>query len=220
MNLLNNLVENIKDLHKAIILIGIDGGQGSGKSTFIKELEAYLNTYLDYKTIFLETDDFLVERSKRDNLPQKFFNEKENLKQLFDFERMAKVIKQFQSVKSKKITLTGLYNTLSGKRDRNKEYIFGDKNIIVIGGPYLLEASYPNFDIKIFLYVTEKNRLQNTLVRTLAKKRSVESQKELFNKFEHFYKPYFVNKLSAYDIFIDNNDFNNRKIITLDKVVD
>lgn len=220
MDILNLLTDNIKGLHKATALVGIDGGQGSGKSTVIKELMDYLSSNSNYKIISLETDDFLAVRSKRENLTNEFFTKQENLKKLFDFERMAKVIKQFQLAKNETITLSGLYNTLSGEKDRIKEYVFGDKNIIIIGGPYLLEDSYPNFDIKIFLYATEKNRLQNTLIRTLAKKRSIESQKELFNKFECFYKPYFVNRLSGYNIFIDNNDFNRRKIITLDEVFD
>lgn len=198
----------------------MDGGQGSGKSTLIKELKNYLSSILAYKIISLETDDFLVERSKRENLPSEFFNRQENLKELFDFERIANVIKQFQSAKNEIITLSGLYNTLSGKRDKNKEYVFGNKNIILIGGPYLLEKNYPAFDIKIFLYVKGNKRLENTLVRTLTKQRSTESQKEIFNKFERFYKPYFINRLSEYNMLIDNNNFGNREIITPNKVVD
>lgn len=213
------LVREIKQLHKTPVLIGIDGGQGSGKSTFIKELESYLDKNTAYSLIFLETDDFLVERSQRENLPPEFFKEQKNLGKLFNFKRMADVIKEFQKSMNKTVGLDGLYNTLTGKRDRSKEYEFKDINIILIGGPYLLEKNYPKFDIKIFLSVSRENRLQNTLVRTLAKQRTVDSQKELFNKFELFYNPYFTQRLSEYDLFIDNSDFNNRKIITQENII-
>lgn len=193
-------------------IIGIDGGQGAGKSTFIKHFKDNL-IRKGYNVISLETDDFLVKRDQRTNLKPYYFSSVNNLEHLFNFSRMARVIKKFRNIHNQTITLNQLYNTISGKKDRAQRYVFQNNNIIIVGGPYLLHPLFPKFDIKIFLHVNKSKRLHNTLIRTLIKKRSTRSQKKLFNNFEQFYSPYFSKRLSSYHLIIDNNNFHKPKII-------
>lgn len=198
----------LDSINKSTILLGVDGGQGSGKSTFIIKLTQNIKNY-NVQTI--EIDDFLIERNKRENLPESFFNDINNLYFFFDFDRMKKTIQQLSSSKNKIITLKNLYNIKTGKKDRKKEIKLKEKNLIIIGGPYLLNFK---LDLKIFLKVDINNRLNNTLKRTLTKSRSVESQKILFKKFEKFYKPYYFDKMRLYNIIIDNNIFSHRQILS------
>lgn len=202
----------INEINRLSIFIGVDGGQGSGKSYFITELKEDLANYNDYNIIDIEADDFLIDRDKRNNLPASFFKSTENISRLFDFERMAEVLLLLQK-NNETIEINNLYNTQTGKKDRVKHYNLKEKNIVLVGGPYLLSPLFLKFDLMIFLDVKEENRLTNTLKRTINKTRTIESQKELFNNFESFYKPYYSDRLSTYDMVIDNNDFDNREII-------
>lgn len=197
----------ISSINKDVILLGVDGGQGSGKSTFIAELAKNIQ---DYNIATIEIDDFLIERDKRENLSDTFFDDDNNIYFFFDFNEMKKTLDLFSKSKNKTIKLQNLYDTKTGKKDRGKEIKLKEKNLIIIGGPYLLDFE---LDLKIFIDVNVENRLNNTLKRTLTKSRSIESQRTLFNKFEKFYKPYYKNKINSYDIVIDNNNFNNRTFI-------
>ena len=220
INIFNIIIEKIEEKERDNVVIGIDGGQGSGKSTFTEELQNYLRSILHRNSVHLETDDFLIERAKRKNLSLDFFTSLSNLNYFFDFDRMSKIIKKFQTSKNKIIVLNNLYNTKTGRRDRIKRYRFVDKNIIIVGGPYLLSPSFPQFDLKIFIHAERQTRLRNTLKRTLNKQRSIKSQTRLFNNFELFYIPYFSRRLFDYDLIVNNTDFENKKIFTANDIFD
>lgn len=208
------IIQNsINRLDEDNMLIGVDGGQGSGKTCFIKELKSFLCESSHYNIVTIEIDDFLIERKKRENVLSSFFDSMENISHFFDFKRMSKVLQLFRKTNNKVIKIKNLYNTKSGKKDRYKCYHLTQKNIILVGGPYLLSPLFPPFNIKIFLYAKKHNRLKNTLTRILNRTRTYQSQKELFKKFEKFYEAYYSGRLSSYDLIIDNNDFHNRKII-------
>ena len=188
------------------VLIGIDGGQGAGKTYFIAEIQKAfkaLSVVQERAIIVLETDDFLIERSKREHLSADFFNDISNLGALFDFSKAAEILRLSAS----------LYNTETGKCDCSRLLSFKEQNIVLVGGPYLLESSYPVFDLRVFLDVDEERRLYNTLERNEGRSRSAASQRSLFQNFEKFYKPYFDARMCEYDVIIDNTDFHARKIV-------
>lgn len=213
-DILKKIKKLINTNNKSNILIGIDGGQGSGKTHFINNLERKINNYNNYWVEKIEIDDFLLEREKREKLSIKFFENISNLSLFFDFKKFAQTVKLLAKSKNRDIKIDGLYNRKTGKRDRSEIKHLKDKNIIIVGGPYLLSPILPQFDLKIFLDASEKKRLKNTLRRTdLNQSRYQESQKELFKKFELFFKPYYTGKFSAYNLVIDNNNFKNIKIL-------
>jgi uridine kinase len=213
-NIFNEILSKIGTTTKSNILIGIDGGQGSGKTHFIESLKKEILRQSNYWVENIETDDFLIERNKRENLPTDFFKDKNNLSKLFDFKKFVKIVKLLAKTKNNDIKITGLYNRKTGNKDRDEIKHLKDKNIIIVGGPYLLSSTLPKFDLKIFLDVTEKNRLKNTLQRVANNKsRTLASQKKLFKKFEHFFDKYYTNKLSGYNLILNNNNFKKIKIM-------
>jgi len=198
------------------VLIGIDGGQGAGKTYFIAEIQKAfkaLSVVQERAIIVLETDDFLIERSKREHLSADFFNDISNLGALFDFSKAAEILRLSASLHTTQYLLTRLYNTETGKCDCSRLLSFKEQNIVLVGGPYLLESSYPVFDLRVFLDVDEERRLYNTLERNEGRSRSAASQRSLFQNFEKFYKPYFDARMCEYDVIIDNTDFHARKIV-------
>lgn len=213
--LLDLIKEKVNSIEKETILIGIDGGQGSGKSTLVEEVKKYLQQNTEYNILQIETDDFLIERDKREDLPVSFFQQAKNLSYLFNFKQMSAVLQTLIDSKDQVVTIGDLYNAINGKKDRSASYLLNRKNVIIVGGPYLLAPEMPVLDYKIFIFVTKKNRLLNALKRTVDQKKDLHRQKELFAKFENFYVPYFQEMLPSYDLFVDNNDFNKMEIISM-----
>lgn len=212
------IVSCINNFSQDKIFIGIDGGQGSGKSVYIGEFKNYLKKNTEYNVLSAETDDFLVERNKRNNLPESFFNDSGNLDFLFDFFKMKNLISKIAKTRAGGLIKTGgLYNGETGKRDRKNLYKIKNKNVVIIGGPYLLHPALKNkFDLLILLKANKHNRLKNTLFRNIKKKyRTTEEQKELFEKFERFYNSFYFKQEKDYNIIIDNNNYKNKNLLKI-----
>lgn len=198
-NITNLIKEKIATANKSNIVIGIDGGQGSGKSYLIDKISKKLGGYKEYSIVILETDDFLVERNKRETLPVAFFKNPKNLYRLFDFDKFAKAFSKLSKANNEILVFKNFYNRKTGKRDRVEKKTLKRKNIIFIGGPYLIIDELPDFDLKIFIKMNKKNRLKNCLKRTSKiGSRTPKSEKELFYKFENFYD-YYYKDLSSFD---------------------
>lgn len=215
-HIFDTIVFYIKNFPQDKVFIGIDGGQGSGKSMFIDECKNYLEKNTEYNILNIETDDFLVERNKRKNLTESFFNNTNDLGFLFDFFKMKNLISKIaKSSAGSTIKINGLYNSFSGERNRKNLYRIKNKNVVIVGGPYLLHPALKNrFDLLILLKADKQNRLKNTLFRNIKKKyRTAEEQKELFKKFEKFYNPFYFKKEKNFDVIINNNKFSNKKIL-------
>jgi uridine kinase len=181
-------------------LLGIDGGQGSGKTTYAKQLLAKLRNEGN-DAVYIETDDFLSERSFRDALKSSFFDDISNLELLFDFDSMGKTLAEMLDTNNRSLTL---YNGATGLHDRSKAFELSDDSVVLVGGPYLLHATWPTFSRKIFLKAPLSVRRERTLERNKTKTRSDASQRTLFANFEKFYTPYWNNRLAEYDEIIDS----------------
>jgi uridine kinase len=185
--------------------IGLDGGQGSGKTTYAKELTRQLQSQSSSPVLYVETDDFLIEREKRESLTEDFFKNFPNRRKLWDFERIGRVLRSLQTSAGKTLTVQRLYNRSTGKRDRTKSLKVDYDSIILVGGPYLLEPEMKDiFGRLIFLNVPEATRLQRVIIRNLEEGKSEGRAKTIFRNFEHFYTPYWGNRLNEYDEVIDN----------------
>lgn len=202
----------ISSLDQDSILIGVDGKQGSGKSYFLDILKNKLHNYHDYNMIVVEADDFLIERGKREKLSGSSLTNIDTVNYIFEYDSMSKTIKQLLDTRDQTIRLSGMYNHETGKKDRDIVYELKNKNLVVVGGPFLLSSQLPRFDLKIFIEADHNCRLKNSLLRAKNRGRSINSQKEVFEKFEEIYQQYFQNKIPQYDMIIDNNDFDDVKI--------
>lgn len=203
------ILDKLYGLRKSTILFGIDGGQGAGKSTFLRQFKRIVDEDKNYTSIALETDNFLLDRSRRENLPISYFNDPKNISNLWDFQRLSELLNRFMVSYDTSIPVKDLYDHNSGKRNKVEIFTFHKKNIIILGGPYILNSSFPNFDFKVFLKVSKDKRFDNNIAEGMARGKSFESRKNSFEKFENFFDPYFSTKLAMYNMIIDNNDFNN-----------
>lgn len=211
--IIRQILDKLYEQGKPSILFGVDGGQGSGKSTFLKQLKKIAEEDRVYTPILIETDNFLIDRSIRDGLPINYFANPKNLYNLWDFERLSKLLNRFMASTDTKIIGKNLYTHISGRRNQEEIFTFSKKNLILLGGPHIFYHKFPNFDFKVFLRVSKNNRFSNNIAEGMARGRSFESRKMSFEKFENFFEPYFSDKLDTYDMIIDNNDFNNPFII-------
>lgn len=215
-NIFETIATCINNLSRDKVFIGIDGGQGSGKSVFVGKFKKYLEENTEYNVLNIETDDFLVERNKRDNLTELFFNNVKSLDFLFDFSGIKNLILRIaKSSTGSVVKIDGLYNSLSGKRDRKNLYKIKNKNVVIVGGPYLLHPTLKGkLDLLILLKADKQNRLKNTLLRNIKKKyRTDEEQKKLFKRFEKFYNPFYFRKEKSFDVIIDNNRYKNKNLL-------
>jgi uridine kinase len=185
--------------------IGLDGAQGSGKTTYshtqLKRLQAQTKSPVQY----IETDDFLTEREWREPLPESFFRVPANRRKLWDFERMGSILRELSGSADTQIRVEGLYNRQTGKRDRLIDFDVHSDSIVLVGGPFLLEPEFKElFDHLILLKVPEDIRRQRIVKRNVANGGSRERAQEVFQKFEHLYTPYWENQLSEFDEVVDN----------------
>jgi len=63
-------IQTVSERHKKTILVGVTGGQGSGKSTFCGALEQWLQNELGLKALTLSLDDFYYSKARRVELSQ------------------------------------------------------------------------------------------------------------------------------------------------------
>ena len=68
---LDLIVENHKKKPKSPQIFGINGCQGSGKTTLASFICEYISSELDIQAIALSLDDFYLTRSQRQNLAQR-----------------------------------------------------------------------------------------------------------------------------------------------------
>jgi uridine kinase len=185
--------------------IGLDGAQGSGKTTYSRKLLKSLQAQTKSPVLYIETDDFLTEREWREPLPESFFRVPANRRKLWDVERMGGILRELNSSANTQIQVEGLYNRQTGKRDRLIEFDIHSDSIVLVGGPFLLEPEFNElFDHLILLNVPEDVRRQRIVERNIANGSSKERALEVFQKFEHLYTPYWKNQLSKYDEVVDN----------------
>lgn len=207
--IIRQILDSLYGLKKSPILFGVDGGQGSGKSTFLKQIKKIIDEDGKYTSISLETDNFLIDRFKRENLLISYFKNPKNIYKLWDFQSLLILLNTFMVSFNTNIHVNNLYSHISGKKDKEETFRLRGNNIILLGGPYLLAPTLPKFDFKIFLDVSRNNRLNNNISEGMARGKSFKSRKESFEKFENFFKPYFSSNLDNYNMIVDNNDFSH-----------
>ena len=161
-----------------VIIIGIAGGSGSGKTRLVKNI---LSELLDTKTISIEVDSYYKDLS---HIP---FEEREKNNfdhpNSIDFELLYKHLKEI--LNNKKIE-TPLYNYKEHIRDKNNVKTI-DKNVQII----LLEGIFSLYDqnirnlmeIKIFVDTPSDIRILRRIKRDVNKrKRTIESVIEQYNE--------------------------------------
>jgi uridine kinase len=194
-----NEVKRRKQKDRAFV-IGINGIDGAGKTTFAKALEKYLKSD-NYQTQAIHLDDFHNPRAVRysgKDQPDNYYKRSFNINLII--EKLLAPIQQ----KARKSTRLTLLDVNSDKYDIAKDYSINRDTIVIFEGVFLFRKELaPYIDYKIFLDIPLEE----------SKKRAKERDApEIVNKYDVKYLPAQVKYLEEYppprtaDVIIDNTD--------------
>jgi uridine kinase len=193
-----------------MILVGICGGTGSGKSTVAKELA---NHFKNLGVVILTTDSYYKNRSDLDFSTRSKINF--DHPDSIDFNLLYYNLKNIK--KNIKI-IQPIYSYRNHKRLKKTKVIF-PKKIIIIEGLHVLcnEKINEILDYKIFLDVDDTTRLQRRIIRdTKERGRSI---KEIKKRYKEMCRPMhdeFINPSKNYaDIILNSEQISIKKIINL-----
>jgi len=201
-------IENAIAGRERPLIIGINGVDTSGKTTFALGLERYLN-YRGIETLLIHTDDFhnpLAVR-RQDDSPQGYLN------YTFDQDRIAGLLEEIKSgVIDRELTLLNLdtdtYTNI-------KRYRTSEKTVVILEGVLLFRPPIECLiDYKIFLDIG----FDTVMLRAAQRDVPIYGD-DFLRRYENRYIPAQKIYLEQYtpkqisDLIIDNNDYD-RPLIT------
>ncbi|WP_346962155.1 HAD hydrolase-like protein [Clostridium sp.] len=197
---------NRKQKNKPLI-VGINGVDTSGKSTFTKELARYLFK-IGFKSHTISIDDF--------HNPSKIRNKEKNpvtsyLNNAFDITKIEnEIMKSLVTDKNLDKELL-LLNLETDEFTNNKRYVIDEDTIVLFEGVLLYrEPLNQYFDFRIFIDISLKRAAKRDL--SLLGKDVIEKYNNKYIPIQKLYiEKYNPKNLS--DIIIDNNDYWNPKIL-------
>ena len=177
-----------------MLLIGIAGGTGSGKTTVVKKLIAQLPKG---EVAILSQDSYYKDNS---HLPPE-----ERQKINFDHPNSIEwklLIEHIQKLKNNKSIEEPVYSYLTCTRDSKTKTIQPHKVIIVEGILILTNPELRNlFDIKLFVYADDDDRLGRVIERDMAERgRTV---KKVLDRYAKVVKPMHLQFIEPSKSFAD-----------------
>lgn len=217
IELLEHLYSNIIKIRKKIknrcIIIGIEGRDCSGKTTFSKKLRDFLSTH-DLETSIVSIDDFCNKREIRysgdlKNYEQFYYNN-------FDYMKFKNRILE-ESKKNGSLFFSDLVlNTKSNKFDKKLCINISNKGILLIEGIFIYKNEFKEFyDLSIRFEIDEKEQLKRAERRDL----HTDSSKAVLDKYLNRYIPghklyeSINNPFEFADIVIDNTSYEEPFIL-------
>ncbi len=191
-------------------LIGITGGSGSGKTSFIRKLKEY---FKDTELCIISQDDYYKPRDsqlKDDNGVRNF-----DLPESIEYEQLGQDIQKLlnlQIVKRQEYTFN---NSLK----KPKTLIFKPAPIIIIEGLFVFHFEnifHKKFDLSVFI-----NAMDNLRVIRRIKRDQLERNyplEDVLYRYEHHVMPSYEKFIEPYirraDIIVNNNrDFDSALIV-------
>ena len=153
-----------EDFSNKIYVIGVDGGTGAGKTTFVKSLKLNLNQK-GYKCNILHIDDFITPRNVRYNDSNEEWYCFYNLQWRYDYllEQILKPIK----LNSEFENTIEIYNKENDNYNK-KSLSLKQGEILIIEGVFLQRPIIKEyFDFMIFIDVPQEIRLKRVLKRDI-----------------------------------------------------
>jgi uridine kinase len=192
-------------------IIGISGGSGSGKTTFIKKLK---ERFKENEVCFISLDNYYLPREEQLTDDQGVKN--------FDLP---------QAIKSEEL-LEDLAKLKTGEAVRKKEYVFNNKNavaseivikparVIIIEGLFIYHYDVLKelFDLRIYIYAKDNLKLIRRIKRDRVERNY--PLEDVIYRYEHHVMPAYEKYIKVYkdeaDIVINNNKTLDKglKVIT------
>jgi len=193
-----------------MILIGICGGTGSGKSTVARKIEKYFEktgvVNMSVDSYYKNHADLNFEKRSKIN-----FDHPDSI----DFELLYNNLNSIK--KNIKITQP-IYSYKVHKRLKKKKLIT-PKEIIIIEGLHVFYNDKINklLDLKIFLDVDNKTRLERRIIRDVKERgRSIDEIKKRYKKMcKPMYNKFILPTKNSADIISNSENSSIKKIIKL-----
>jgi len=178
------IYKNIQCLieEKDIIIVGIDGLGGAGKSTISIELSELLSRNQVHNLLF-HIDDFIHPKAIRYNENYAEWECYYNIQWRYDY-FIQEVIEPIKSKRENSIDIE-LYDKDHDSYFITKEYL-KDKSVVIVEGIFLQREELKNtFDFMIYVDVPEKIRLD----RVLSRDHYIGDEEQIISKYENRYFP-------------------------------
>jgi HAD superfamily hydrolase (TIGR01549 family) len=189
-----------KQIDKAFI-IGINGIDGAGKTTFAESLETYLKAK-GLPTQIIHLDDFHNPKAIRyagTDQADNYYNKSFNYNLIID--KLLSPLQKKQSVSLKQTTL----DLPTDKYINERKYSIKPNTIVIFEGVFIFKKELaPYIDLKIFLDIPFEE---------CKKRASARDPEEIVNRYDEKYLPAQAKYLKEYpptkvaDIIIDNTDW-------------
>lgn len=212
------LSEKILYLEKSSpVFVGINGVDGSGKTSFTKHLVEYLRTKTNREIISVTVDGFHNPRSVRyekgRDSAEGFYNDSYNIK------GMEEILLKPLSPGGNRRYRTRIFDIKKDIHVTEKERKAQESAILIVEGIFLFRKELLSYwDYKIFLDVPFDVTLERMLTRDSSLFSSENEERILFEKRympgQNLYLKEAAPQKNS-DIIIDNSDFNNPKITNL-----
>lgn len=201
---------NRKQKNKPLI-VGINGVDTSGKSTFSKELARYLFN-IGFKSHTISMDDF--------HNPSKIRNKENNpvisyLNNAFDITKIENEIMKPLLTENKLDKELLLLNLETDEFINHKRYVIDEDTIVLFEGVLLYrEPLNQYFDFRIFIDISFDEVLERAAKRdlNLLGKNVIEKYNNKYIPIQKLYIEKYNPKILS-DVIIDNNDYWNPKIV-------
>ena len=199
---ISSRIQKIYQKNKKTKVIGLTGGQGSGKSTISNILKIILKEKFNLDTVIFSIDDFYKTRKERIKMSK-------NLSPLFltrgvpgthDTKLLFDSIKNLKKKKFKKIFIPRFDKSIDDRYPKKKwQKVFKKPNIIIFEGWCVGAQSQKIKDLKVPINALEKKRDKNRVWRNRVNQELKESYKRIFKQidltiflkvpsFKHVYK--------------------------------
>lgn len=215
-------------------LIGVVGNQGAGKTHFNRELSNYL-VGQGVSSVGWNCDMYTVNSrpKKRELVKQLRGIDPDWAEKVFMNYRKDLALEHFTKLKTEvNFSARGLYNQGTGDLDLDLKVNFDKSGVriyqgvnqgiyerpvwILLDSDFIAEASLRGqLDVVFFMQASMEKRMQRVKERCRNLAKPFELDEQLFLETNQWLEDYFKRNVtpSATDIIIDNEDFNNRRII-------
>ncbi len=181
-------------------LIGITGGSGSGKTSFIRQLKA---TFSENELCVISQDDYYLPREQQQKDSQGIVNF--DLPQSIDEEAFAADLGRLiagETVRRKEYTF-------NNERIQARELVFRSAPIIIVEGLFVFHFNgvWEKLDLKVFLHAKENLKVIRRIKRDQVERNY--PLEDVLYRYEHHVLPTFERYIEPYkekaDIIINNN---------------